>query len=127
MIARAAAAAAALLGLLAAVLAAPLPAAAAGGSVRAFFVHVAEAPGSAATIPIDVSLYTPAVTPAPAVLLAHGFGQTKADLAPEARRLQAKARDAMAEDDFGLEDVVEGLPEADACVHLLSVQAWRVV
>ncbi|KAI0755264.1 Sas10 C-terminal domain-containing protein [Daedaleopsis nitida] len=34
----------------------------------------------------------------------------------EARRLQAKARDAMAEDDFGLEDVVEGVPEADAVV-----------
>ncbi|KAI8978801.1 Sas10 C-terminal domain-containing protein [Trametes punicea] len=31
----------------------------------------------------------------------------------EAKRLQAKARDAMADDDFGLGDVAEGLPEAD--------------
>ncbi|KAI0771179.1 Sas10 C-terminal domain-containing protein [Trametes elegans] len=34
----------------------------------------------------------------------------------EAKRLQAKARDAMAEDDFGLADVAEGLPEADTLV-----------
>ena len=31
----------------------------------------------------------------------------------EAKRLQAKMRDAMADDDFGLEDVVEGLPVDD--------------
>ena len=35
----------------------------------------------------------------------------------EAKRLQAKARDAMADNDFGLGDVVEGLPEEDAYVH----------
>ncbi|KAI0328872.1 hypothetical protein GY45DRAFT_1325725 [Cubamyces sp. BRFM 1775] len=34
----------------------------------------------------------------------------------EARRLQTKARDAMADDDFGLGDVTEGLPEAEAIV-----------
>lgn len=34
----------------------------------------------------------------------------------EARRLQAKARDTMVEDDFGLGDVVEGLPEDDGYV-----------
>ncbi|WP_375388772.1 alpha/beta fold hydrolase [uncultured Amnibacterium sp.] len=80
------AAAALLLGLSAA------PAAAAGRSptTRSFFTTVPEAPGSAATIRLDATLYTPAATPAPAVLLAHGFGQTKADLAPEARRLQAE-------------------------------------
>ncbi|KAI0357424.1 hypothetical protein OH77DRAFT_1422279 [Trametes cingulata] len=34
----------------------------------------------------------------------------------EAKRLQTKARDAMADDDFGLGDVVEGAPEADGIV-----------
>ncbi len=34
----------------------------------------------------------------------------------EAKRLQTKARDAMADDDFGLGDVVEGVPDADGCV-----------
>ena len=34
----------------------------------------------------------------------------------EAKRLQAKARDAMADDDFGLGDVVDGLPEEDGYV-----------
>jgi len=56
---------------------------------RSFFVPVAESPGSAKTIDLDVTLYTPAITPAPAVLLAHGFGQTKAALVPEAKKLQA--------------------------------------
>ncbi|OSD07531.1 hypothetical protein PYCCODRAFT_1449480 [Trametes coccinea BRFM310] len=34
----------------------------------------------------------------------------------EAKRLQTKAREVMAEDDFGLDDVAEGLPEADGIV-----------
>ncbi|TBU45012.1 Sas10 C-terminal domain-containing protein [Dichomitus squalens] len=34
----------------------------------------------------------------------------------EAKRLQAKVRDAMADDDFGLGDVVEGLPDEDGIV-----------
>ena len=38
----------------------------------------------------------------------------------EAKRLQAKSRDVMADDDFGLGDVVEGLPEADGCVLCVS-------
>ena len=42
----------------------------------------------------------------------------------EAKRLQAKARDAMADDDFGLGDVVEGLPEEDGYVAILSL--WDV-
>jgi ABC-2 type transport system ATP-binding protein len=73
-------------GLLAALLLGAAPAD--GPRMRSFFVQVAEAPGSSARIPLDVDLYLPATTPAPAVLLAHGFGQTKADLASEARRLQ---------------------------------------
>ncbi|KAI9061326.1 hypothetical protein FKP32DRAFT_1654630 [Trametes sanguinea] len=34
----------------------------------------------------------------------------------EAKRLQTKAREVMAEDDFGLDDVAEGLPEEDGIV-----------
>ena len=48
------------------------------------------APGSQQTIPIDVDLYLPARhDPAPAVLLAHGFGGSKHSLASEAERLRA--------------------------------------
>ena len=36
---------------------------------------------------LDVTVYSPAVTPAPAVLLAHGFGGSKAALVSEARSL----------------------------------------
>ena len=56
-------------------------------------------PGDRAPVTLDVSIFTPPAEPAagsagtgagprfPAVLLAHGFGGTKADLADEARRL----------------------------------------
>lgn len=37
---------------------------------------------------IDTSLYVPTVVPAPAILLAHGFGETKDTVAPEAKMLQ---------------------------------------
>lgn len=40
-----------------------------------------------ATVRLDTELYLPASTPAPAVLLAHGFGGSKADLASQARSL----------------------------------------
>ena len=59
-------------------------------AARSRFVEVPESPGSDTRIRIDTSLYLPASLPAPAVLLAHGFGQTKADLAPEAKRLQGE-------------------------------------
>ncbi|EIW59077.1 rRNA-processing protein SAS10 [Trametes versicolor FP-101664 SS1] len=41
----------------------------------------------------------------------------------EAKRLQTKARDAMADDDFGLGDVVEGLPDTDGLVDELAAPA----
>ncbi len=44
-----------------------------------------EADGSA--VQLDATLYLPAKTPAPAVLLAHGFGGTKASVAGQARQL----------------------------------------
>ncbi len=37
---------------------------------------------------IDTSLYMPAKLPAPAILLAHGFGENKDSVAPEAKALQ---------------------------------------
>ncbi|MFD1720699.1 alpha/beta fold hydrolase [Amnibacterium endophyticum] len=52
------------------------------------FVSVPESPTSTQRIRLDTSLYLPATRPAPAVLLAHAFGQDKGDLAGEARRLQ---------------------------------------
>ncbi|KAA0021083.1 alpha/beta fold hydrolase [Antrihabitans cavernicola] len=46
-----------------------------------------EAPGSAATVTIDAREYLPAHTPAPAVLLAHGFGGSKESVDGQARAL----------------------------------------
>ena len=49
-----------------------------------------EGPGAASTIGIDVDLYLPdSPDPAPAVLLAHGFGASKDALAADAERLRA--------------------------------------
>ena len=48
---------------------------------------VAGTPESGAPVELDTTVYLPARTPAPAVLLAHGFGGSKTDLAPEARSL----------------------------------------
>ena len=48
-------------------------------------VQVAAGPGLPDTIPLDTTLYLPATTPAPAVLVAHGFGGTKASVDADAR------------------------------------------
>ncbi|MBW4040841.1 MAG: ATP-binding cassette domain-containing protein [Acidobacteria bacterium] len=106
------------------------PALAAGTpSTRSFFVTVPDAPGSGTTIRLDATLYTPAVTPAPAVLLAHGFGQTKADLAPEARRLQGEGYVVLAYTArgfgssgglIGLDSLDGEVPDARAMVDVLA-------
>jgi ABC-2 type transport system ATP-binding protein len=44
-------------------------------------------PEAGAPVQLDTTIYLPAVTPAPAVLLAHGFGGSKTDLDAEARSL----------------------------------------
>ena len=54
-------------------------------SVRSQFI--AGTPEAGAAVPLDVTLYFPATTPAPAVLLAHGFGGSKTDLDFEARSI----------------------------------------
>ncbi len=98
-------------------------------SVRAFFVQVPASPGSTARIPIDVSLYTPAVTPAPAVLLAHGFGQDKTALAPEAKRLQREGYVVLAYSargfgrsggEIALDSLDAEVPDARALVDVLA-------
>jgi ABC-2 type transport system ATP-binding protein len=48
---------------------------------------VAGTPEAGAAVELDTTLYLPATTPAPAVLLAHGFGGSKSDLDSEARSL----------------------------------------
>jgi len=53
--------------------------------VRSLFVTGTPEAGTAASL--DLTVYSPATTPAPAVLLAHGFGGSKTDLDFEARSL----------------------------------------
>ena len=54
---------------------------------RALTVHVKDGPARDQPVAIDATLFTPAVTPAPAVLLAHGFGGNKDSVADQARTL----------------------------------------
>ncbi|WP_375406923.1 alpha/beta hydrolase [uncultured Amnibacterium sp.] len=105
------------------------PASAATPSSRSFLVTVPESPGSGSSIRLDATLYTPAATPAPAVLLAHGFGQTKADLDPEARRLQGEGYVVLAYTArgfgasggrIGLDSLDGEVPDARAMVDVLA-------
>jgi ABC-2 type transport system ATP-binding protein len=67
------------------------------GASESFRVAVAAAPGSTATIRLDVDLYLPATSrPAPAVLLAHGFGGSKRSLAKDAERMRREGYVVMA-------------------------------
>src|SRR6476659_6284288 len=50
-------------------------------------VEVPAGAGLPGTITLDTTLYLPAATPAPAVLVAHGFGGTKASVDTDARAL----------------------------------------
>ncbi|GGG11404.1 ABC transporter ATP-binding protein [Rhodococcoides trifolii] len=49
-----------------------------------------ESPGSADTVNLDTRLYLPTTTPAPAVLLAHGFGGDKNSVDGQARDLASR-------------------------------------
>ncbi|WP_328617506.1 alpha/beta fold hydrolase [Amycolatopsis sp. NBC_00355] len=53
-------------------------------------IDMPAAPGSAEQIKIDTTTYLPATVPAPAVLLAHGFGGDKTSVADDARELARK-------------------------------------
>ena len=59
-------------------------------SEQALRIEVRDGPGRTQPQSLDATLYLPARTPAPAVLLAHGFGQTKDAVAGEARTLAAR-------------------------------------
>jgi len=50
-------------------------------------IEVPAGPGQEGAIALDTTLYLPATTPAPAVLVAHGFGGTKASVDADARAL----------------------------------------
>ncbi len=50
-------------------------------------IDVPEGPGSARQVHLDATMYRPAVTPAPAVLVAHGFGGSKKSVSTEATAL----------------------------------------
>ncbi|WP_257926629.1 alpha/beta hydrolase, partial [Amycolatopsis iheyensis] len=53
-------------------------------------IDLPAAPGSAAQVKIDTTTYLPETVPAPAVLLAHGFGGDKNSVADDARELARK-------------------------------------
>jgi ABC-2 type transport system ATP-binding protein len=75
--------------LLAATVAAPAAASTASGAPRTVEerIEVPAGPGQPGTIGLDTTVYLPATTPAPAVLVAHGFGGTKASVDADARAL----------------------------------------
>jgi ABC-2 type transport system ATP-binding protein len=50
-------------------------------------LFVAGTPEAGTPVGLDVTVYFPAITPAPSILLAHGFGRSKSDLDSEARSL----------------------------------------
>ncbi|WP_298798918.1 alpha/beta fold hydrolase [uncultured Pseudonocardia sp.] len=53
-------------------------------------IDVPAGPGATGTIALDTSLYLPTVTPAAAVLVAHGFGGSKASVDTDAKDLAAR-------------------------------------
>ncbi|WP_246868348.1 alpha/beta fold hydrolase [Saccharopolyspora sp. ASAGF58] len=61
--------------------------AAAPEAPREALVDVLDGPGGNERVQIDVTLFAPADTPAPAILLAHGFGGSKDDTAAQAQEL----------------------------------------
>ncbi|HEY4420672.1 MAG TPA: CocE/NonD family hydrolase, partial [Pseudonocardia sp.] len=50
-------------------------------------IEVPGGPGTTSPVSLDTTLYLPATTPAPAVLVAHGFGGSKASVDADARDL----------------------------------------
>ncbi len=50
-------------------------------------IAVAAGPGASGTIDLDATVYLPSTTPAPAVIVAHGFGGSKESVAADAQTL----------------------------------------
>jgi ABC-2 type transport system ATP-binding protein len=63
---------------------------------RPFQLSVPAGSGEQGAITLDATLYLPAHTPAPAVLIAHGFGGSKASVDTDARDLAARGFVALA-------------------------------
>ncbi len=63
----------------------PGPAAAVRSLVQR--IEVPSGPGVSGPVVLDTTMYLPARTPAPAILVAHGFGGSKDSVAPDAERL----------------------------------------
>ena len=59
-------------------------------------ITLPDSPGSTTTVDIDARLYSPALTPAPTVLLAHGFGGSKDSVDGEARDLASRGYTVLA-------------------------------
>ncbi|WP_253258347.1 alpha/beta fold hydrolase [Pseudonocardia sp. N23] len=59
-------------------------------------IEVSGGPGVGTPVSLDTTLYLPARTPAPAVLVAHGFGGSKASVDADARDLAARGYVALA-------------------------------
>ncbi|WP_281690156.1 alpha/beta fold hydrolase [Pseudonocardia thermophila] len=53
-------------------------------------IEVPAGPGEQGTVELDTTLYLPETTPAPAVLVAHGFGGSKTSVDSDARELVAR-------------------------------------
>jgi len=64
-----------------------LVAASSSPSVKVSSRFLAGTPEAGRPVQLDTSLYLPETTPAPAVLLSHGFGGSKSSVAGEARTL----------------------------------------
>ena len=72
------------------------PAAPGGVTTQEQRVEVPGGPGVGGTVDLDTTLYLPATTPAPAVLVAHGFGGSKASVDADARALAERGFVALA-------------------------------
>ena len=66
------------------------PAAAPPVPAQDALIDMPAGPGSAEQVKIDTTTFLPATVPAPAVLLAHGFGGDKNSVADDARELARK-------------------------------------
>jgi ABC-2 type transport system ATP-binding protein len=61
-----------------------------GIRTQPFRLDVPAGPGESGTVSLDATLYLPERTPAPAVLVAHGFGGSKLSVDTDARELAAR-------------------------------------
>ena len=74
-------------------------------------------PEAGVAVALDTTLYTPEATPAPAVLLAHGFGGSKTDLDSEARSLAQHGYVVLAY-------TARGFGRSGGLIHLACYSNW---